>query len=132
MKRELAIRAVLRGGLIGSALMAFLLLLRPEPSLAPGMVLALLIGTIVAVGTYRSGLGKVSLPDGGLVAFFLALVGFWIWVLVTGHHGLVVDGWLNGIAAALVMAFPVGGVALVVWNRRTTGEHLFHQAAGRQ
>jgi len=132
MKRQIATRAVLRGGLIGSALMAFLLLLRPERSLAPGIVLAVFIGAVVAVGTYRGGLGKVSLPDGGLVSLFLAMVGFWAWALVTGHQGLVVDGWLNGIGAALVLAFPVGGVALVVWNRRTTGRNLFHQPAGRQ
>jgi hypothetical protein len=131
MRRELAIRAMLRGSLIGSAVMG-ILLLRPEPNLLPVAVVAVIVGTIVAVGTYRRELGKVSLPDGGLVALFLAMVGFWAWALVTGHQGLVVDGWLNGVGAALVLAFPVGGVALVVWNRRTTGRNLFHQPAGRQ
>jgi hypothetical protein len=131
MKRQLAVRAVLRGSLIGSALMT-LFLLRPEPNLAPGVVMAVVIGTIVAVGTYRGGLGKASLPDGALVALFLAMFGVWVWVLVTGHHGLVVDGWLDGAAAALVMGIPVGGIALVVWNRRTTGRDLLHQPAGRK
>jgi len=77
------------------------LVLQPKPNLSPEAVVAVIIGAIVAVGTCRQEFGKVSLPDGGLIALLLAAVGFWAWVFVSVHHSLVVTGRLDGAAARL-------------------------------
>jgi hypothetical protein len=108
------------------------LLLRPEPHLPAVVVFAVFAGTLASVGTYRGEVGKVALPDSVLLTLFLVVAGFWIWVLLTGHDGLAVGGWSDAVAATIVMALPVGGVALVVWNRITTRQDLLSRAAAEK
>jgi hypothetical protein len=124
MGRQLVLRSSGLGFLIGSAV-ATIGLLRPEPNILLMLSLALLVGVTTGAAVYRRGRGQIPLPDHALLVLFLSMTVFWFWVLLTGYRDMVIEGWRDAAAAIFIVGIPIGGILLVIWNRASTGTHLF-------